>query len=115
MNLTTAGKYYDTLQNKLGCDSFIVLNLSTVNPTTTSINQSLCSGASTVFNGQTISTAGIYRDTLLSSLSCDSFVVLNLSTVNSTTTSINLSLCSGASTVFNGQTINTAGVYRMPY
>ncbi|MFN8284578.1 MAG: gliding motility-associated C-terminal domain-containing protein [Chitinophagales bacterium] len=110
--ITTAGTYRDTLTTSLGCDSFIVLTV-TVNPTpTTNISRAICNGSSTVFNGQTITTAGTYRDTLTTSLGCDSFIVLTV-TVNPTpTTNISRAICNGSSTVFNGQTITTAGTYR---
>ncbi|MBK8352521.1 MAG: hypothetical protein IPL21_12825 [Saprospirales bacterium] len=76
--ITTAGTFRDTLTTSLGCDSFIVLTV-TVNPTpTTNISQELCNGQTVVFNGQTITTAGPFRDTLTTSLGCDSFIVLTV-------------------------------------
>ncbi|MFN8281737.1 MAG: gliding motility-associated C-terminal domain-containing protein [Chitinophagales bacterium] len=110
--ITTAGIYRDTLSTSLGCDSFIVLT-TTIKPTpTTNITQSICNGSSIVFNGQTITTAGTYRDTLTTSLGCDSFIVLTVTVKPTKTTSISQSICSGHSIVFNGQTISAAGVYR---
>ncbi|MEZ4979687.1 MAG: gliding motility-associated C-terminal domain-containing protein [Chitinophagales bacterium] len=61
-NLNVSGIYYDTLQNVLGCDSIIVLNL-TVNPTDTSFSTSFsCSVADT----------GVFEFNLINSFGCDS-------------------------------------------
>ncbi len=110
--LTQAGTYRDTFRTNLGCDSFVVLTLS-VNPTKTStISISICQGKSTVFNGQTITQAGSYRDTLLQVNGCDSFIVLTVSVIPPKTSEITRRICQGRSTVFNGQTITQAGIYR---
>ncbi|MFN8284577.1 MAG: hypothetical protein U0U67_15250 [Chitinophagales bacterium] len=110
--ITTSGTYRDTLTTSLGCDSFLILNVI-VNPVkTTNISQAICNGASIVFNGQTITTAGTYRDTLTTSLGCDSFIVLTVTVRPTPTTNISQAICNGASIVFNGQTITTAGTYR---
>jgi hypothetical protein len=68
-NITTAGVYRDTLTTSLGCDSFIVLTVSiNTTPTTNMVfTQAICNGNSITFNGNTITTAGVYRDTLTTS------------------------------------------------
>ena len=110
--ITTSGTYRDTIVTSLGCDSFLILNVI-VNPVkTTPISQAICNGTSIVFNGQTISTAGTYRDTLTTSLGCDSFIVLTVTIKPTPTTNIAQAICNGTSIVFNGQTITTAGTYR---
>ncbi len=110
--ISTAGIYRDTLITSLGCDSFLVLNVSVKPTPTTNLSQSICQGNSIVFNGNTITTAGIYRDTLITSLGCDSFLVLNVTIKPSPTSNLSQSICQGSSIVFNGNTITTAGIYR---
>jgi hypothetical protein len=80
-----AGIYYDTLSMAAGCDSIIQLTLL-VNPSfTTALNDTICKGAVYVFNGKTLSVAGVYTDTFaLAATGCDSFVQLTL-VVNSIT------------------------------
>jgi gliding motility-associated-like protein len=109
--ISTAGTYMDTLTSASGCDSIITLTLSVTPIATTSISQTICGGSSIVFNGQAISTAGVYRDTLTNAAGCDSIVTLTLSLTPVSTTSISQSICIGSSVVFNGQTISTAGTY----
>ena len=110
--LTQAGTYRDTLTNSAGCDSTIILTL-VVNPSkSSSITRNICAGQSTVFNGQTITQAGTYRDTLSQVNGCDSFIVLSLIVNQPKTTNTSRNICQGQSTVFNGQTITQAGTYR---
>jgi hypothetical protein len=110
--ITTSGTYRDTLLTQAGCDSFLVLNVI-VNPVkTTPISRSICQGQSTTFNGLTITQAGTFRDTLLTSAGCDSFVVLTVTLNPTPTTPISRSICQGQSTTFNGLTITQAGTFR---
>jgi gliding motility-associated-like protein len=112
LTITQAGTFRDTLLTSAGCDSFIVLTV-TLNPTpTTPLTQEICQGSSIVFNGQTITQAGVYRDTLSTSLGCDSFIVLTISVNNVLTTNQTQAICQGQSIVFNGQTITQAGTFR---
>jgi gliding motility-associated-like protein len=110
--LTQAGTYRDTLTNSQGCDSFLVLTL-VVNPSKTStITRNICQGQTTVFNGQTLSQAGTYRDTLSQVNGCDSFIVLSLIVNPSKTSNVTRNICQGQTTIFNGQTLSQAGTYR---
>jgi gliding motility-associated-like protein len=110
--LNTAGVYNDTLVNAKGCDSFLYLIL-TVNDTSRKDSfRTICKNQFVVFNGNALNTSGVYRDTLVNAKGCDSFIVLNL-TVNDTTKKDSfLTICKNKPIVFNGQTLNTSGVYR---
>jgi len=77
-NLTQSGQYSQILQTIAGCDSVVNLNL-VVNPVLTSIqNTTICQGESVSFFGQSLSTAGLYSNTLQTINGCDSIVNLNL-------------------------------------
>jgi gliding motility-associated-like protein len=110
--INTSGVYRDTLVNSRGCDSFLYLIL-TVNDTSRKDSfRTICKNQSLVFNGNTLNTSGTYRDTLVNARGCDSFLVLHL-TVNDTTRKDSFrAICRNQPIVFNGQTINTSGVYR---
>ena len=111
-NLMSAGIYRDTFINTRGCDSFLVLNL-TVNDTTRKDSfRTICRYQPITFNGQTINTSGVYRDTLINAKGCDSFLYLIL-TVNDTSRKDSFrTICKNQSLVFNGNTLNTSGTYR---
>jgi gliding motility-associated-like protein len=110
--LNTSGVYRDTLVNTKGCDSFLYLIL-TVNDTSQKDSfRTICKNQPIVFNGQTLNTSGVYRDTLVNATGCDSFLVLNL-TVNDTTRKDSFrTICKNQFVVFNGVSLNTSGVYR---
>jgi hypothetical protein len=57
----------DTLQNSLGCDSFVVLDLQFAQPDTQRINTAICNGSSYAFNGQNLTQPGVYQSTLTNS------------------------------------------------
>jgi gliding motility-associated-like protein len=76
--LTQSGQYSQTLQTIGGCDSIINLNLI-VNPILSSTeNLSICQGETYTFFSQTLSTTGLYSQTLQTVNGCDSIVNLNL-------------------------------------
>ncbi len=108
---TTAGTYLAFLTNSVGCDSIATLNL-TVNQATSSLsNASICNGLSYTFNGQTYTSAGTYLTFLTNAAGCDSVATLNLTLVQPTISSINISICEGASYSFNGHTYTSSGTY----
>jgi gliding motility-associated-like protein len=111
INLNTAGTYRDTLLNRFGCDSTVTLYLTIKSTSTRTINATICSNQSYLFNGINRNTSGIYLDTFINSVGCDSVVTLNL-TVNPTNTgTINASICSNQFYLFNGVNRNTTGTY----
>ncbi|HPF01241.1 MAG TPA: T9SS type A sorting domain-containing protein [Bacteroidales bacterium] len=79
----TAGTFTDTLISSNGCDSIVTLHLS-VNPVSDSaLTETICQNNPFSFGGEFINISGIYKDTLVNALGCDSIVTLNL-TVNDT-------------------------------
>jgi hypothetical protein len=78
INRTVAGSYLDTFTNYTGCDSIVTLNLTVRATSTGTINTSICSGQSYLFNGVNRTAAGTYLDTFTNSAGCDSIVTLNL-------------------------------------
>ncbi len=110
-NLTATGNYNDTLQAANGCDSVITLHLTVNNATGSALTVGICSGNSYLFNGQNLTTGGVYKDTLTNSNNCDSIITLNL-TVNSViTSSFNAAICTGSTYFYNGQNLSVAGNY----
>lgn len=75
---TTTGIHKVVLKNANGCDSTVTLDLTVIGKITKSVDVTLCFGQSHNFDGKTLSTSGTYKDTLKTSLGCDSIVTLNL-------------------------------------
>ena len=77
---TTTGTYRRKMESVHGCDSIITLNLF-VRPTAFAedVKVELCPGESYHWNGRDFSRAGIFRDTLVSAIGCDSIETLIVS------------------------------------
>ena len=109
--LTQAGLYYDTLNATNGCDSIVTLNLAVLSVYQNSLAASVCQGYTYNFNGQNLSAAGVYADTLSSTGGCDSIVTLTLAVNGFSTLNTNASICNGDSYQFGGNNLTQNGVY----
>jgi hypothetical protein len=98
---TTSGTKTAVIPNKAGCDSTITIQLSIIQPTSSTTNASICKGDSLLFNGTYYSTAGTYAKHLTNAVGCDSTatLVLTIKPVPTVTnTSLLQTVCSGTST-----------------
>ena len=96
-----------------GCDSTIITNL-TVNPTyTVDVYDTICSNASyTLPGGNSVSTTGVYTDTLNTVNGCDSIIVTYLTVNPTSATTVLDTICNGSTyTLPNGSTANATGSY----
>jgi hypothetical protein len=73
---TESGAYTQVLQNALGCDSTITLNLTILNAT--SSNQTLEECGALTVNGETYTSSGVYVQTFENAAGCDSLVTYNV-------------------------------------
>ena len=76
------------------------------------LNESICPTETYFFDGKVISVPGVYRDTMLNSVGCDSVLTLNLSFYPQQTVYISDSINEGESYTFNGQKLTSEGTYR---
>ena len=107
--LTQSGVFKDTLTSVTGCDSILTLTFTVRPRIVTSITQPICNGSAINFNGQTITTAGTYLDTVTSVNGCDSFITLNVTIAQATAATISKSACGSYS--FGGNTLTLSGTY----
>ena len=110
--LTAQGIYYDTLINSVGCDSVVTLTLNVRPVSSRAISASICQGASYNFNGTLLTTQGIYNDTLVNVIGCDSVITLTLNVRPVINRAVFEAICEGDTFRFNGQNIILPGVYR---
>ncbi|MEY4875822.1 MAG: hypothetical protein RL708_971, partial [Bacteroidota bacterium] len=100
------------LQNYLGCDSLVTLNLLVNNPSTKNISASICSGSSYSVGSSSFNATGIYAIHLQNYLGCDSVVTLNLVVGSSFTASVSITsstpstICFGTPVIFTASPIN---------
>ncbi len=75
---TISGVYSDTLTSVFGCDSIVHTDITVNQPTESIINHTICPGDTYFFNGEELTTEGIYTSILTSESGCDSLITLNL-------------------------------------
>lgn len=75
---TEEGVYVDSLVTYCGCDSILTLNLKVYSEFKEYVYDTICEGMSYNFNGYDLYETGIYTDTLMSSMGCDSIVTIYL-------------------------------------
>jgi len=109
--LTTGGIYTNTITAANGCDSVVTLNLTVLPNSSSSMDASICNGQSYTFGSQTLTTGGIYTNTITAANGCDSVVTLNLTVLPNSSSSMNASICDGQSYSFGSQTLITGGTY----
>jgi hypothetical protein len=105
------GLYYDTLSNAVGCDSIIILTLNQLLASASTVSASICQGQSYSFNGANYTSVGVYRDTLVNAVGCDSIVTLNLIVEPVKQSTIQAVICAGGTYNFNGQQLTQSGTY----
>ncbi len=112
-SVNTAGTYIDTLTTAAGCDSVVIVNLTVTAPPVTNQNDTICQGNTFVRpSGLTASTAGVYVDTVTTSIGCDSVVITNLTVNPTSATTVYDTICQGKSFFLgNGNSVYTAGSY----
>jgi hypothetical protein len=108
---TSSDTYTDTLINSMGCDSVITVNLTVLNNTTILISQTDCDSYTSPSGIYTWTTSGIYSDTLISSMGCDSVITINLTILNSTTNTIDTIACESYTSPSGNFSWSTSGIY----
>src|SRR5690606_29810416 len=109
--ITEAGIYHDTLTTINGCDSIITLTLAEHTGYNDTITAAICEGSDYIFDGDVITTAGIYTHVFTTVDECDSIRVLNLSVNPVFAETIAASICPGGSYSFGGTMITESGIY----
>lgn len=109
--ISSSGLYRDTLKNKFGCDSFDYLNLIFLDTNSKRIYDTTCQEVPIFFNGSFRATSGLYLDTLLNHLNCDSIIYFNLTVLPKLVNTLNISICQGQTYSFKGQTLNQTGIH----
>lgn len=108
---TEAGTYYDIFTATSGCDSIIITELSVLPPPRVSVYTQICEGDSVLINGEYITKAGIYTDTLSTPEGCDSITITYVTLFPASETRVDATICSGDSIKLGGEYRNISGIY----
>lgn len=107
---TASGTYMDTLQNSIGCDSLITVNLTIYNPTSGILNASGCGSYLSPSGNFTWTASGTYTDTLSNSQGCDSIITANITILSPTQSTLSDTACTSYLSPA-GNTYTTSGTY----
>ena len=108
---TTSGTYQGRRFGTGGtCDTLITLNLNVI-PKQTNPSVTVCSNQPYAFNGVQVNSTGVYLDTLVNILGCDSIVQLNLTVNPAYNQNLSITICTGGSLQFGNQNLTVAGNY----
>jgi gliding motility-associated-like protein len=110
ISVQNAGSYVLNVLDNLGCSAQDLINVSVLQPDTSTSNLSLCVGSTYAFYGQNITTAGTYQATLSNQFGCDSLVFLTVN-MEADTSLVSMTICADSILSFNGLSINSPGVY----
>ena len=114
-NYSNAGFYTESFVTAFGCDSIYSLNL-TVNPVYSFVTDAqICDGDVFIWRGNNYTAQGVYYDSLLTMLGCDSVYSLNLSVNPVYAFTINADICEGSAYLWEGNSYTTAGTYTESY
>lgn len=108
--LNVTGTYYDTLNSFNGCDSTLELHLLFLDTNLTILNGTICFGDTFKVNNHNYTNTGLYYDSTLNILGCDSIISLSL-TVLHPTSNQTLQICDNDSILINHIYRNTSGIY----
>ncbi len=89
----------------------MTLLLSVINTTATNTSASICSGDSYTFNGNQLTAAGNYFDTLVNVQGCDSLITLQLSVLNNSSFSSSQKICAGDTLHIGSIAHSIAGIF----
>ena len=108
---SAAGTYYDTVRTAGAADQPMALVLSVNMPSAYEYAAQICEGDAYDFNGQLLSEAGTYHDTLANMHGCDSIVTLRLTVYEPENQTLDVTICHGSSYLFNGVELAKTGTY----
>ncbi len=113
--VTGPGTYFDQLLNSNGCDSIVQYNITILPSYVRNIPVLLCEGDSVFLSGQWISSPGEYPLNLQTTQGCDSIIRYQVSTGQSDTVWLDVSVCQGQAHFAGGAWQTTAGNYTDAY
>ena len=106
-----SGLYRDTFPAANGCDSIMVWEVTVLPQAETMFMDTICKGEVYVFNGERITSAGIFCDTLTAANGCDSVSCVDLVLLRNGFSTIEATICEGEPYVFEDTTVMNNGIY----
>lgn len=111
----SSGVYFDTINTTYGYDSILITRLSVNSVRDTLVNVNLCEGESYFVEGSDRELPGLYVDTLLTVMGCDSIVITNLEVFPNYETSKDVKITIGDTYFAGGKEQSEPGIYEDHY
>lgn len=108
---TATGTYKDTLAFASSCDTFLIVNLTILDATSATINETACERFTSPSGNYTWTTSGTYNDTIPNAAGCDSVITVNLTINNPSSITINPTACESFTSPSGMHTWTTSGTY----
>ncbi|MFN0013992.1 MAG: hypothetical protein ACKVU2_05535, partial [Saprospiraceae bacterium] len=90
------------LQNALGCDSLLTVNVAALPASAGTLNASACAGSSFVYNGTAVLAGSSQVFVLQNARGCDSLLTVNVAALPASAGTLNASACAGSNFDYNG-------------
>ena len=110
-NIAASGNYTYYGQTHDGYDSIHTVYIEVSPVVYTTIYREICEDDIYTFAGMDLTTAGEYRDTLLTEKGCDSIVTLHLNVLKKYYNTVDRSIYEGDTVMFQGQEYSASGAY----
>lgn len=92
-NPSSTSTFRDTLVAANGCDSIVTYNITFKLPSTNEVTITACDSYTWPYNSGVYTQSGVYRDTIVNHVGCDSVVTLNLTINTSQNSTVNETAC----------------------
>ena len=107
----TSGVYLDTVGNVNECDSILVIDLTIATISSANLEVMSCGSYTVPSGGESYTSSGIYLDTIPNALGCDSLLTIDLTLSTSTSSSVDVTVCSSYTVPSGRMTYGTSGIY----
>lgn len=108
---TLPGTYHANYTTAAGCDSLFTLELTVFPVYSFEQYDTICSGQSFLWQGNSYTNGGTYHANYLSKHACDSSYTLYLHALPAYSLAEDASICPGTSYLWHGESYNSAGTY----
>ncbi len=115
LSFDSSGIYEIVVNNTAGCDSFITLDLTIFPSYEIIVEETICLGDTTFFQGEQITTNGLHQVFYIAENGCDSILVLDLSFWPAYEIQEPISFCTGDTVTYNDLSIFESGDYIFNY
>ena len=107
-----SGTYTDTVPSYSGCDSVITINLIINESTSSTIIETACDSYESPSGNYIWTSSGNYQDTISNAAGCDSLLTINLTIIESTSSTITETACNSYESPSGNYVWTSSGTYQ---